>query len=62
MAQCPMCKQALISARQNGDTEVGSTLNNGILYLFAFPYLVAAFFVFLYIRNNRLKRKSVVSR
>jgi len=56
-AQCPMCKQSLVSARADGDTTVGSTLNNGIIYLFVFPYILAAVFLFIYIRNVRMKNK-----
>ncbi|MES2381864.1 MAG: hypothetical protein V4538_12535 [Bacteroidota bacterium] len=56
-AQCPMCKQSLTSARMDGDTSVGNTLNNGIIYLFVFPYILAMVFVFLYIRNTRAKKK-----
>ncbi len=56
-AQCPMCKQSLTSARMDGDTNVGNTLNNGIIYLFVFPYILAMVFVFLYIKNARAKKK-----
>ena len=56
-AQCPMCKQSLVSARADGDTNVGSTLNNGIMYLFVFPYILAAVFLFLYFKNVRAKNK-----
>lgn len=56
-AQCPMCKQSLVSARADGDTNVGNTLNNGIIYLFVFPYILAMVFLFLYIRNVRIKKK-----
>jgi hypothetical protein len=56
-AQCPMCKQSLVSARADGDTTVGNTLNNGIIYLFVFPYILAMVFLFLYIKNVRAKKK-----
>lgn len=57
-AQCPMCKTSLEEARKNG-SEVGSTLNNGILYLLALPYTIAVVFGFMYWRNNRLKKGNV---
>lgn len=56
-AQCPMCKQSLASARADGDTNVGNTLNNGIIYLFVFPYILAMVFLFLYVKNVRAKNK-----
>jgi uncharacterized membrane protein len=56
-AQCPMCKQSLASARANGDTNVGETLNNGIMYLLAFPYVLVIIFLFLYFKSVRAKNK-----
>ena len=56
-AQCPMCKQSLASARADGDTNVGETLNNGIMYLLAFPYVLVLIFLFLYFKSVRAKNK-----
>jgi len=56
-AQCPMCKQSLVSARADGDTNVGETLNNGIMYLLAFPYILVLIFLFLYFKSVRAKNK-----
>jgi len=55
MAQCPMCKTSLEEARKNG-TEVGSTLNTGILYLLALPYTIAMVFGLIWWRNAKLKK------
>ena len=55
-AQCAMCKSNLEMARNNGGTAVGNTLNNGILYLLALPYLIATVFGVIYYRNYRLKK------
>jgi hypothetical protein len=61
LAQCPMCKTALSSARDNGSS-VGSSLNNGILYLLALPYTIAAIFGIIWYRNARIqKRKKLAS-
>jgi hypothetical protein len=61
LAQCPMCKTALSSARDNGSS-VGSSLNNGILYLLALPYTIAAIFGIIWYRNSRIqKRKKLAS-
>ncbi|MCU0442307.1 MAG: hypothetical protein MUE96_07905 [Bacteroidia bacterium] len=50
-----MCKTSLEEARKNG-SQVGNSLNNGILYLLALPYTIALVFGLLYWRNNRLKK------
>jgi len=57
-AQCTMCKTALVKARESGETQVGNTLNDGILYLFAFPYIVAGLFGFIYYKKYRQHKAS----
>lgn len=52
---CPMCKTSLEEARKNGSM-VGNTLNNGILYLLALPYLVVAAFGVIWYRNAKNKK------
>jgi hypothetical protein len=54
-AQCPMCKTALGSARDNG-SDVGATLNNGIMYLLVLPYTIAMIFGIIYYNKWRKKR------
>lgn len=56
LAQCPMCKTALSSARDNG-SNVGSSLNNGILYLLALPYTLVTVFGIIWYRNLKLRKK-----
>jgi hypothetical protein len=51
---CPMCKTSLEEARKNG-SQVGETLNNGILYLLALPYIVASVFGVIWYRNYKVK-------
>ena len=44
-AQCAMCKAVV----ESGDTEMAEGLNNGIVYLMAFPYIlvgVAGYFMY----------------
>ncbi|MFN9519078.1 MAG: hypothetical protein ACK574_05020 [Bacteroidota bacterium] len=53
-AQCPMCKTAVESARENG-SNAANGLNNGILYLLALPYTIAAVFGGLWFINKRKK-------
>lgn len=44
-AQCAMCKAVV----ESGDTEVAEGLNDGIMYLMAFPYiLVGGLLYFIY--------------
>lgn len=57
MAQCPMCKTSLEEARKNG-TEVGNSLNAGILYLLALPYSIATVFGLVWWKNLRNKKKA----
>ncbi len=57
-AQCPMCKTSLTQAREGGKTQVGNTLNDGIIYLFVFPYIIASVFGFIYYRNYKLHKAS----
>jgi len=38
-AQCPMCRTAVESARENEGSKDGDGLNKGILYLLSLPYL-----------------------
>ena len=50
-AQCAMCKAVV----ENGDAEVAQGINDGIMYLMAFPYLlVGALLYFIY----KYKKKS----
>ena len=51
-AQCAMCKAVV----ESGDAEIAESVNSGIIYLMAFPYiLVAAGAFFLYKNYKKLK-------
>jgi hypothetical protein len=54
---CPMCKTSLEEARKNG-SQVGNTLNSGILYLLALPYMVASVFGVIWYRNYKAKKNT----
>lgn len=60
LAQCPMCKTSLEEARKSG-SQVGNTLNNGILYLLALPYTIAVVFGVIWWRNNKLKKQATTA-
>lgn len=55
-AQCAMCKSNLEMAREKGITEVGNTLNNGIMYLLVLPYAIAGVFGFIFYKKYREKK------
>ena len=51
-AQCPMCKLSTESNLSNGGS-AGKSLNSGILYMFAAPYLVVGTIAFIWIKNRK---------
>ena len=53
-AQCAMCRATLENNLSDGELEVGSSINNGILYLFVMPYLTIGLVAFFWYRNSRL--------
>lgn len=55
-AQCAMCRASVENNVSNGDTSIGAGLNNGILYLFVMPYLMAAIIGFLWYRSAKKKK------
>ncbi len=59
-AQCAMCRASVENNVSNGDTSIGAGLNNGILYLFVMPYLMALVIGILWYRSAK-KRKSKMS-
>jgi hypothetical protein len=57
-AQCTMCKANIEQARKEGHSIVGSTLNNGIMYLLVLPYAIAGIFGFIYYRKHKEKQQA----
>jgi hypothetical protein len=55
-----MCRASVENNVSNGDTSIGAGLNNGILYLFVMPYLMAAIIGFFWYRAAK-KRKAKLS-
>ncbi|OYU95087.1 MAG: hypothetical protein CFE21_12330 [Bacteroidetes bacterium B1(2017)] len=55
-AQCAMCKSNIEKAREDGSTQVGNTLNNGILYLLVLPYAIASVFGYIYYKKYKEKQ------
>jgi len=58
-AQCAMCRATVENNVNNGEIGIASSLNFGILYLFAAPYLVAMVIGVLWYRNSKKKNKKI---
>ena len=46
-AQCAMCKAVV----ESGDAEIAESVNSGILYLMAFPYILVGIGAYFLYRN-----------
>jgi hypothetical protein len=64
-AQCAMCKQAASSSLENDPRSMARSLNSGILYLMAVPYIMLAFIfrkqlkaVFLHLKAKFVRTSS----
>lgn len=57
-AQCAMCKAVVETNLETGDTK-GIGLNNGILYLMAFPYIAASIFAILFFLQKKKSNSSL---
>lgn len=53
-AQCAMCK----AVAENNDSGVADGLNTGILYMMAFPYLLATTVAILWYRHNKKTKQA----
>ena len=59
-AQCAMCK-AVVEANLNSGDDIGSGLNDGILYLMATPYIfVLLFGIFFYLQKRKKEVKEIL--
>ncbi len=54
-AQCAMCK-AVAESNMNGGDSMASGLNNGIMYLMAFPYILIGSVAYLIYRHRKKLR------
>jgi len=54
-AQCAMCKAAAEEGVKDGNTQ-SATLNSGIMYLLAMPYLAFAVIGYLWWKNYKRKK------
>jgi hypothetical protein len=56
-AQCAMCK-AVAESNMNGGDSMASGLNNGIMYLMAFPYILIGSVAYLIYRHRKKLNKA----
>ncbi|MEP7320609.1 MAG: hypothetical protein ABI761_01775 [Saprospiraceae bacterium] len=53
-AQCPMCRMTVESNLQNqSGVSIGRTINAGILYMLAMPYLLVGTLGYLWYKNKK---------
>ncbi|BDD10450.1 hypothetical protein FUAX_28820 [Fulvitalea axinellae] len=52
-AQCAMCRATVESGASENQESIASSLNAGILFLFAMPYLSAAVIIYLWKKKSR---------
>ncbi|MEJ8803971.1 hypothetical protein [Pontibacter sp. H249] len=64
-SQCAMCRATVESNVGTGskdpESEVGSGLNTGILYLMLVPYVLIGTVGFLWYRSNKKKKQEALS-
>lgn len=53
LAQCAMCKGAVQTNMSTGRNVIGNGINEGIAYLFAFPYLIVGVIAYLWYRTSK---------
>jgi len=54
-----MCRATVENNVNNGEIGIASSLNIGILYLFAAPYLIALVIGILWYRNSKNQNKKI---
>ena len=59
-AQCAMCKATVTENVISGKRK-GQGLNSGILYLMAFPYIIASVIGFFWYRAYKKKQKAALN-
>ncbi|MDB5274785.1 MAG: hypothetical protein JWO58_3152 [Chitinophagaceae bacterium] len=60
LAQCAMCKATVTENVISGKGK-GQGLNSGILYLMAFPYIIASVIGYFWYRAYKKKQKTTLS-
>lgn len=50
-----MCKKVAESNMENNDNKVGRSLNSGILYMMALPYIIGGVYGVVWYKNRKKK-------
>ena len=58
-SQCAMCRASMENSISENSESFGTSLNTGILYLFAMPYLMVAIIAYLWYRGSRKNEKKI---
>lgn len=59
LAQCPMCKAAVVSEHNSKESKLAKGLNTGILYMFVLPYAVGTTIIVLWYRAYRRRKREM---
>lgn len=59
LAQCAMCRATVENNVNNGEAGIAPSLNYGILYLFAAPYLLAMIIGFLWYKKSKKSKRKI---
>lgn len=59
LAQCAMCRATVENNVNNGEAGIAPSLNYGILYLFAAPYLLAMIIGFFWYKNSKRNKRKI---
>ena len=57
-AQCSMCKAVLESNMESGESTLANGINDGIVYLMIFPYLLAIVVGFLLYKHMKKQNQA----
>jgi hypothetical protein len=57
IAQCAMCRASVENSISENSDSFGASLNTGILYLFAMPYLLITLIAFFWFRASRKNQR-----
>lgn len=53
VGQCAMCKKSAEDANSQNETRIASSINDGVLYLLAMPYLAIGVVGYIWYRNHK---------
>lgn len=57
-SQCAMCRATIENNVSNGDVGIAASLNFGILYLFAMPYIAVGTVAYLWYKKSKANEQA----